>query len=159
MSRQTRDAAISPTFRNHPQKGFRKQTWRRRRRHFPDQIAIYCKQVDIHVYDTSDEQYDRYKEEFLKNEVLEPGESYGIPYGILVPRGWQNLWVAGRSNSSDVKVSAAIRDQPCAYMMGEAAGCAAAQALERDETAVGLDTGILRATLSGRGAKLEPQAA
>ena len=44
-------------------------------------------------------------------------------------------------------------------MMGEAAGCAAAQALERDETAVGLDTGILRATLSGRGAKLEPQAA
>ena len=129
------------------------------RRHFPDQIAIYCKQVDIHVYDTSDEQYDRYKEEFLKNEVLEPGESYGITYGILVPRGWQNLWVAGRSNSSDVKVSAAIRDQPCAYMMGEAAGCAAAQALERDETAVGLDTGILRATLSGRGAKLEPQAA
>lgn len=128
------------------------------RRHFPDQIAIYCKQVDIHVYDATPEQYERYKKEFLEKDVLAPGESYGIPYGILVPRGWKNLWVAGRANSSDIKVSAAIRDQPCAVMMGEAVGTAISQALARDQAADSLDTDRLRDTLRSRGAKLEPQA-
>ena len=126
------------------------------RRHFDDQIAIYCKQVDIHVYDASAEEYERYKESFLDKDLLAPGETYGLPYRILVPRGWKNLWVAGRSNSSDVRVSAAIRDQPCAYMMGEAAGTAAVQAIRRDEAAYSLDTEMLQNTLRMRGAKLAP---
>jgi len=31
---------------------------------------------------------------------------------VLVPKGWSNLWVAGRCASADVKVKGAIRDQP-----------------------------------------------
>ena len=34
-----------------------------------------------------------------------------------MPRGWTNLWVPGRSNSSDVAVHAAIRVQPAVSMM------------------------------------------
>lgn len=124
------------------------------RRHFPDQIAIYCKQTDIHVYDTSPEQYQRYNEEFNEADLLQPGESYGIPYGTLVPRGWKNLWVAGRCNASDLKVNGAIRDQPACIMMGEAAGTAAVQAIQHDQTADSLDTEQLILTLRGRGGNL-----
>lgn len=124
------------------------------RRHFPDQIAIYCKQTDIHVYAPTSEEYARYQREFEQADLLEPGESYGIPYGVLVPRGWKNLWVAGRCVSSDLKVNGAIRDQPACIMMGQAAGTAAVQALRRQETADALDTEQLVITLRNHGANL-----
>ncbi|NRA31461.1 MAG: FAD-dependent oxidoreductase [Parvularculaceae bacterium] len=121
------------------------------RRTFDDQIAVYCKQVDIHVYDLSDAEYERYQAEYENSAVLAPGESYGIPYRCLVPKGFANLWVAGRSNSSDTKVAAAIRDQPAAVMMGEAAGTAAVQAMSRGEAANSLDTLKLRTALREAG--------
>jgi hypothetical protein len=124
----------------------------RARRHFPDQIAIYCKQVDVHVYDTSDEEYQRYLEHFETR--LKPGENYGLPYGMLVPRGWQNLWVPGRCNSSEVEVHGAIRDQPACYMMGQAAGTAAVQSLRTGQAANDLDTEELVQTLRKVGANL-----
>lgn len=124
------------------------------RRHFPDQIAIYTKAVDIHVYDLSPEEYKRYHEEYTKLDVLKRGESYGLPYGILVPQGWQNLWVAGRCNSSDIKVNGAIRDQPACSMMGQAAGTAAVQSLRTGQPACDLDTAKLVETLRANGAYL-----
>ncbi|TVR41912.1 MAG: FAD-dependent oxidoreductase [Planctomycetota bacterium] len=127
------------------------------RRHFPDQIAIYCKQTDIHVYAPTPEEYQRYREEFESADLLAAGESYGIPYGILVPRGWANLWVAGRCCSSDLKVNGAIRDQPACLMMGQAAGSAAVQALHLGQRADQLDTQALICTLRDQGANL-PQA-
>lgn len=126
----------------------------RERRKFADQIAIYCKQVDIHVYDCTEAEYERYSREFTDIGRLQPGESYGIPYGILVPRGWRNLWAAGRCNSSDVQVSAAIRDQPACYMMGQAAGAAAVQAVRHEQSACELDTRALVETLRRQGANL-----
>lgn len=128
------------------------------RRKFPDQIAIYCKQVDIHVYDCSEAEYARYYTEFEEEDLLQPGECYGIPYRILVPQHWENLWVAGRCNSSDVKVSAAIRDQPACFMMGQAAGAAAVLAPRRGETAPDLDPNALRTLLAEHGANLGPDA-
>lgn len=129
----------------------------RARRHFHDQIAVYCKQVDVHVYDDSPEEYERYRRSFEERDVLAPGESYGIPYGVLVPRGWANLWVAGRCASSDVSVHGAIRDQPACVMMGQAAGTAAVQALRSGERADALDTRRLVESLRAQGAHL-PQA-
>ena len=120
------------------------------RRHFPDQIAVYCKQVDIHVYDCSEEDYERYRGEYT--DTLKPGETYGLPYRILVPRGWQNLWAAGRCNSSDVEVHGAIRDQPACFMMGQAAGTAAVQAISTRQPAFALDTRQLVSTLRSNGA-------
>jgi hypothetical protein len=124
------------------------------RRSFPDQIAVYNKAVDIHVHDCSDEQWERYTDEFLKRDRLKAREYYGLPYGILVPRGWTNLWVAGRCNSSDVKVHGAIRDQPACLMMGEAAGTAAVQSIKTGQPACDLDTAQLVETLRTRGGYL-----
>ncbi|TVR48108.1 MAG: FAD-dependent oxidoreductase [Planctomycetota bacterium] len=124
------------------------------RRHFPDQIAIYCKQTDIHVYAPTAEEYERYRQEFENADVLAPGESYGIPYGILVPQGWANLWVAGRCCSSDLKVNGAIRDQPACIMMGQAAGTAAVQALRQGQRADQLDTAALITNLRQQGGNL-----
>ncbi len=126
----------------------------RARRSFPDQIGIYNKSVDIHVHDCSDAEWERYLAEFEKNDRPGAGEHYGIPYGILVPRGWENLWVAGRCNSSDVKVHGAIRDQPACFMMGEAAGTAAVQSIRTGQPACGLDTRQLVETLRNAGGYL-----
>ena len=124
------------------------------RRHFPDQIALYTKAIDIHPYDLSPEQYKRYHEEFNSLDRLKPGESYGIPYGILAPKGWKNLWVGGRCTSSDIKVNGAIRDQPACSMMGQAAGTAAVQSIRTGQTADNIDTAQLVTTLREAGANL-----
>ncbi len=124
------------------------------RRKFPDQIAVFNKAVDIHVYDDSDEQYERYHSEYTKTGRLKPGEYFGIPYGILVPKGWRNLWVAGRCNSSDVRVHGSIRVQPAASMMGQAVGTASVQSLATGQPACDLDTAQLVETLRENGAYL-----
>ncbi len=124
------------------------------RRSFPDQIAIYNKSVDIHVYDCSDEEYARYAGEFLHRDRTGPREYYGLPYGMLVPRGWENLWVAGRCNSSDISVHGAIRDQPACVMMGEAAGTAAVQSMRTGQPACDLDTLTLVESLRTAGGYL-----
>jgi hypothetical protein len=82
------------------------------------------------------------------------GESYGIPYGTLVPRGWLNLWAAGRCLSSDLKVNGAVRDQPACAMMGQAAGAAAVQSLQSGRSAADLDMVHLIKTLREHGAYL-----
>ncbi|HEX4750680.1 MAG TPA: FAD-dependent oxidoreductase [Bryobacteraceae bacterium] len=126
----------------------------RTRRKFPDQIALYCKAIDIHVYDLSPEEYQRYYEEFNKADRLKKGESYGIPYGVLVPKGWANLWAAGRCVSTDIKVNGAIRDQPACSMLGQAAGTAAVQSVKTGQPAYDLDTAQLVSTLRKAGANL-----
>ena len=124
------------------------------RRQFPDQIGVFAKAIDIHPYDTSKAEYDRYFEEFNKYGRLKPGEFFGIPYGVLVPKGWNNLWVAGRSVSTDVKVQGSIRVQPAAAMMGQAAGTAAVQSIKTNRVAAELDTEQLVGTLRAAGAFL-----
>lgn len=124
------------------------------RREFPDQIGIFNKFVDVHPYDCSTEEFDRFCLEKDQTARLEAGEWFGIPYGILVPQGWKNLWVAGRCVSSDVPVHGSIRVQPAASMMGQAAGTAAVQSLRTGQTAFGLDTEELVTTLRNHGANL-----
>jgi len=124
------------------------------RRQFADQIGVFNKAVDIHPYADSAAEYERFREEFHHTGRFEPGECYGIPYGILVPRGWGNLWVAGRCASSDVQVHGSLRVQPAAAMMGQAAGTAAAQSLRSPRPAGRLDTRQLVQTLREHGAYL-----
>ncbi len=124
------------------------------RRSFPDQIGIYCKQVDVHVYDTTPEEYARFEREFTEAGRPADGEYYGLPYGILVPRGFTNLWAAGRCVSTDVRVNGSLRDQPGCMLLGQAAGTAAAQHVAAGEPACALNTRTLVATLRARGANL-----
>jgi hypothetical protein len=127
------------------------------RRKFPDQIAMFNKAVDIHVYDDSDEEYDRYYREFHDTGRLGEGESFGIPYGVLVPRGSSNLWVAGRCVSSDIRVHGSIRVQPAASMMGQAAGTAAVQSIRLGQKACELDTEELVHALRRGNARLDQE--
>jgi len=85
---------------------------------------------------------------------MPPGKSFGIPYSILVPKGWLNLWVAGRCSSADVQVHGVIRVQPACSMMGQAAGTAAVQSVRLGQPACNLDTEELVATLRSAGAHL-----
>ncbi|TFZ04501.1 FAD-dependent oxidoreductase [Ramlibacter rhizophilus] len=127
------------------------------RRQFADQVAVYNRPTDVHPSDTSKKEYERFLKDFHGKDNLGRGECVGIPYGILVPRGAQNLWVAGRCHSSDTKVHGSIRAQSAAYMMGQAVGTAAAQSLATGQPANDLDTRQLVETLREQGAYL-PQA-
>lgn len=124
------------------------------KRKFMDQIAIFNKAVDIHAYNNSEEEFQRYHKEYEQTARLKPGEYFGIPYSILVPQDWLNLWVAGRCASSDIRVHGSIRVQPAACMMGQAAGTAAAQSIKTGQPACDLDTGKLVETLRSAGANL-----
>jgi hypothetical protein len=124
------------------------------KRQFPDQIAVYNRPTDVHPTNTTKAEYERFMKDFHGKDNLGRGESVGIPYSILVPRGWENLWVAGRCHSSDTKVHGSIRAQSAAYMMGQAAGTAAAQAIGTGQPANDLDTRALVATLREHGAYL-----
>lgn len=128
------------------------------RRQFPDQVAVYNRPTDVHPTNTSKEEYERFLRDFHGKDSLGKGGSVGIPYSILVPRGWSNLWVAGRCHSSDTKVHGSIRAQSAAYMMGQAAATAACQSLRTGEPACDLDTALLVQSLLDAGAYL-PQSA
>ena len=123
------------------------------RRQFPDQIGLFNKYVDIHPLDTSPAEWERFQRESQQLN-LQPGECYGLPYGMIVPKGWTNLWVAGRCASSDVAVHGSVRVQPAAAMMGQAAGTAAVQSIRRNQPACDLDTAALVQTLRESGAYL-----
>jgi hypothetical protein len=124
------------------------------KRKFPDQVAVYNRPTDVHPTNTTKAEYERFMKDFHGKDNLGRGESVGIPYSILVPRGWDNLWVAGRCHSSDTKVHGSIRAQSAAYMMGQAVGTAAAQSIRTGQPANDLDTRELVTTLRENGAFL-----
>ena len=121
------------------------------KRKFPNQIGVYNRFMDIHAYDESDEEWNRFQSYRVTRQLGE-GNCLGLPYGILVPKGWKNLWVAGRCVSTDNQVLGTIRAQPCCAIMGQAAGAAAAQAVKTGQEACKLDTDALRDTLRKQGA-------
>ena len=123
-------------------------------RQFPDQVAVYNRPMDNHPKDTSEEEYQRFVKDFEGFHGLGEGDCLGIPYGILVPKGWDNLWVAGRCHSSDSKVHGSIRAQSAAYMMGQASATAAVQSIRTGQPACDLDTEQLVLTLRNAGAYL-----
>ncbi len=130
----------------------------RQARQFPDQIAVYNRPTDVHPTDTSEKEYKRFLEDLEGTHGLTEGQSIGVPYSILVPKGWSNLWVAGRCHSSDTKVHGSIRAQSAAYMMGQAAATAAAQSVRTGQPGCDLDTQALVETLRQQGAYLPQKA-
>lgn len=119
------------------------------RKSFADEIGRSCYYVDVHRSREEKEkgntrEYERYK----------PGESQGIPYRCLLPKGIENLLVAGRCIGSDSLVNGAIRVMPPCLVTGEAAGTAAAMAAEADGLTRNIDVGRLMEKLEGYGAYL-----
>jgi hypothetical protein len=127
------------------------------RRHFPDQIGVFNKYMDRHAVAPTREAYEEYLAYQKRTKQGMEGTSYGIPYGVLVPRGFRNLWVAGRSVSTDADVQSSLRVMPAGSMMGQAAGTAAVQSIRTGQPACDLDTGALVTTLREAGAYLPQQ--
>lgn len=120
---------------------------------FEDEIGRYSYPVDIHVARPDKESFDKFKKDFSQLR-LGQGESYGIPYRILTPRNLQNVLVAGRCVSTDRNMQASIRVMPGCYITGQAAGVAAALAVEGDTSTRGISVGELQTRLRSMGAYL-----
>lgn len=61
---------------------------------FEDEIGRYNYSVDIHPSDPSLKEHTLTSRNYAARRLLK-GESYGIPYGSLIPQGTDNLLVAG----------------------------------------------------------------
>lgn len=124
------------------------------RRTFPDEIARNSYFIDIHV---SREEARAHGNACAEKRFPHygPGESHGIPYRCLTPKDLRNVLVAGRCVSADRPVQGSIRVMPVCLVMGEAAGMAAAHAVQNHAGDVhAVDTGRLRERLRAEGAYL-----
>ncbi|MGJ4851999.1 FAD-dependent oxidoreductase [Bacillota bacterium Meth-B3] len=85
---------------------------------------------------------------------LTNGPFFGVPYGCLVPKGVDNLLVAGRSISADSVAASATRMIPCCMVFGQAAGAAAVIALRDGVAPAVVDVKKLLSALREQGVYL-----
>lgn len=112
--------------------------WRARRT-FDDEIGRNCYFIDIHKSGVPEVHYGR-------------GESHGIPYRVLTPKGLRNVLVAGRCISTDEEAYGSLRVMPPCLVTGEAAGVAARLAsLSSSRDVHSVDVTDLRSRLKARG--------
>lgn len=127
----------------------------KKRATFDDEIGRYSYSIDIHPSDGSDEKaLKKHLDEIYKTYHYKRGESYGIPYRILTPQGFDNMLVAGRCVSADQLVHGSIRVMPACFIMGQAAGIAAAQAASSGVSTRKIDILALQKRLKEFGAFL-----
>ena len=112
---------------------------------FEDTIALGNYEIDIHnPAGTGTELY-----------YFKTNEFYQIPYRCMIPKGIDNLLVAGRPVCATHRAAAAVRVMPTCFAMGEAAGIAATISLEQQLSFLQVDAGQLRSRLKVAGACVE----
>jgi len=111
---------------------------------FDDAIATYDFPMDIHGAKGGEETHSW--------GLID--SQYDIPYRVLLPRGVDNLLVAGRCISSDSQAHGSTRSMPCCMATGEAAGTAAALAVDAGATTSAVDRAELRRRLIAQGVNL-----
>lgn len=109
---------------------------------FDDAICNAFYPIDLHTKDG------------LKGEKLKTGTLPTVPLGALIPMGMANIMVAGRCVSSDRLANSALRVQASCMAMGQAAGAAAALAVQKQTTPGALPLNELKALLKKHGAIL-----
>jgi hypothetical protein len=125
----------------------------KRRAVFADEIGRYCYPVDIHAAKSDQASYDEYARDF-QNLRYNNGESYGVPYRVLLPKGLSNVLVAGRCVSADRYIQSSIRVMPGCFITGQAAGVAAAIAIAKGTDTRGFPVPELQSRLKSVGAFL-----
>jgi hypothetical protein len=125
-----------------------------KRRSFEDEVCRNSYFIDVHwAAEEAATDPKRYADWDRKSLHYQAGESHGIPYRCLTPKGLTNVLTAGRAISCEKIVQGSVRVMPVCLAMGEAAGVAAAltaKAVKPDVHAI--DTATLRRTLRQRGA-------
>ncbi len=107
---------------------------------FKDAVCYAFYPVDLHTKDG------------VKPKPLKKGTVPTIPLSALVPKGSQNMLVAGRCVSSDRFANSGLRVQASCMAMGQAAGVAAALAAKSDTPPLAVPLKKIRATLRRHGA-------
>ena len=111
---------------------------------FPDAVARSNYHLDIHSPDGSG----------TYRQHIATGEYYEIPYRCIVPADCDNLLIGGRPISADMAMHSSLRIMPTAISIGQAAGCAAAMAIEAKRAPRKLDGTAVRRKLKQLGALL-----
>lgn len=132
----------------------------RARASFPDEICRNAYGIDVHrsredVLGLTKLSIPELKEWNRKEtRHLGKGESFGVPYRCLTPKGVDNVLVAGRCISSDRQANGTTRIMACCLNTGEAAGVAAAMAAQDSGSVHEVETRDLRKRLIDYGAYL-----
>lgn len=103
-----------------------------------DSVFLASNSVDIHG---------RFGGSTTEYLTVRNGRWYGVPYRSLIPKGIDNLLVAGRCLSASSDAAGAVRVMPPCMAMGQAAGTAAAIAIKAGVTPRSIDTDDLVSTL------------
>lgn len=117
-------------------------------RDFPDKIVLASYPVDLQAYTPDD-----------PGQVVGNPGAYTIPFRALVPKGFDNLLVVGRSAGYDLLAHGSARVLPVGMAEGQAAGLAAVRALAEGLTFpefTGAPMARLQADLRAAGAYLPP---
>jgi 2-polyprenyl-6-methoxyphenol hydroxylase-like FAD-dependent oxidoreductase len=113
-------------------------------RRFPDAVLRNAYPVDIHQPDGSGG----------TDLFLAPGETYTIPYRCLVPAHIGGLLAAGRCISTDHVAHASTRTSPTCMALGQAAGTAAALAVQLGVQPRNVSVDLIQRSLRDQGADL-----
>ena len=109
-------------------------------RMFEDRIALCNYPIDVHYQKRSADLEE-------KTGRFEKVPTYSIPYRCLLPKGLDNLLVAGRCISATQEAMASFRIQPTSIAIGTAAGIASAMAVEKGVSPREIDVKELQARL------------
>lgn len=109
---------------------------------YPDPVFCCANHMDIH------------KKGYVDYVARNTNEPFYFPYRSLVPKGVNNLLVAGRCAAAERPVMAAIRVIPPCFAMGQAAGTAAALCVKDAVQPGNLDSDKLVSTLKADGVYL-----
>jgi ribulose 1,5-bisphosphate synthetase/thiazole synthase len=115
-------------------------------RHFDDAIGYCGATVDVHDVEGG--------KKLTRMSAIREGKSYQVPYGILLPRGVENLLVAGRCVSADRVACGSIRQQAGCLVTGQGAGVAAALASRQKTTPRNVPVAQIREVLANQGVVL-----
>lgn len=117
-------------------------------RRFDDRILLCGAPIEDHRQNNKGEQETVWA-------YIPGGNAYDVPYRTLVPKGRDEIWVAGRCFSATHDAHASCRSMGQTLSMGQAAGLAASLSLETDAGARSIDIATLQMKLSDLGAVLE----
>jgi hypothetical protein len=82
------------------------------------------------------------------------GRYFQLPFRNLLPKGIDNLLVAGRSSGGDRVSHAATRNMACCAVLGQGAGIAAAVSLRTERELADVDIAKVQAELERQGVRL-----
>ncbi len=125
----------------------------KRRAVFEDEIGRFSYPVDIHAPVPGLAAFKEYEKDFTTLRYKK-GQSYGIPYRVLLPRGLHNVLVAGRCVSTDRPMQSSLRVMPGCFITGQAAGVAAALAVQHHADTRSIPIPELQKRLKNLGAYL-----